>query len=101
MLRNNIFILVFLSTLFSLNFPAIQASEAASIKTVTLAVENMTCRMCPITVRKSLAKVDGVINARSDFDSKTATVKFDSHKTNIEALIAATSNAGYPSSMKE
>jgi len=61
----------------------------------------MTCRMCPITVRKSLTKIDGVISAKSDFDSKTATVEFDSHKTNIDALIAATSDAGYPSSIKQ
>ncbi len=78
-----------------------QAGETDSIKTVTLAVQHMTCRMCPITVRKSLTKLDGVISAHADLDSKTATVKFDTRKTNIAALIAATTNAGYPSSLKQ
>ena len=38
--------------------PAHSAEVAA--KTVTLAVENMSCAACPITVRKALEKVPGV-----------------------------------------
>jgi len=101
MFKKILFIFIFLTAIGGSFFQTVQAGEEASIKTVTLAVENMTCRMCPITVRKSLKKVDGVISASSDFDSKTATVKFDSHKTSIDALIAATTNAGYPSSLKQ
>ncbi|VAX12301.1 Periplasmic mercury(+2) binding protein [hydrothermal vent metagenome] len=96
-------ILFFLMFLIAINgsfFQSAMAADKDSIKTVTLAVKNMTCRMCPITIRKSLKKVDGVISASADLDSKTATVKFDTHKTNIAALIAATTNAGYPSSVK-
>ena len=33
---------------------------AASPQTVTLVVQNMTCELCPITVKKSLEKVPGV-----------------------------------------
>ncbi len=101
MLKKIIFILMFLTAISGSLFQTTQASEAGSGKTVTLAVENMTCRMCPITVRKSLTKIDGVISAQADFDTKTATVKFNPHKTSVEALIAATSNAGYPSSLKK
>ncbi len=101
MLKKTLFIFMFLATIGGSFLQTAQADGAESIKTVTLAVENMTCKMCPITVRKSLAKLDGVISASSDFDSKTATVKFDSHKTSIDALIAATTNAGYPSSVKQ
>lgn len=73
------------------------AAEAAATETVTLAVENMTCAACPITVRKALEKVPGVAKAKVDFDSKTATVTFDPAKTRVEALTKATSGAGYPS----
>ena len=47
---------------------------AATPKTVTLAVQNMTCELCPITVKKSLEKVPGVSAVKVDFDRKTATV---------------------------
>lgn len=73
------------------------ATLAATPKTVTLAVQNMTCGLCPITVIKSLEKVPGVSAARVDFDKKTATVTYDSDKSQPEALTNATRNAGYPS----
>jgi mercuric ion binding protein len=74
--------------------------EAAQTQTVTLAVENMACRICPITVRRALEKVPGVYEATVDFDTKTATVTFDPEKTNVEALIQATTNAGYPATIR-
>lgn len=43
---------------------------AATPKTVTLAVQNMTCELCPITVKKSLEKVPGVSAVKVDFDRK-------------------------------
>ncbi|HED35919.1 MAG TPA: mercury resistance system periplasmic binding protein MerP [Gammaproteobacteria bacterium] len=101
MLKKILFFLLVLTAASGSFFQPAQAGEKGAIKTVTLAVENMTCRMCPITIRKSLMKIDGVISAHADLDSKTATVRFDPHKTNIDALIAATTNAGYPSSVKQ
>jgi len=101
MVKKFIYIFILLLVTSGSFFQSSQANEEESEQTVTLAIENMTCRMCPITVRKSLANIDGVISASSDFDDKTATVKFNPHKTNIDALIAATSNAGYPSSVKQ
>ena len=53
----------------------------AEVKTVTLEVPTMNCATCPITVKKSLET-------------------FDDTKTNINALITATTNAGYPSNLK-
>lgn len=69
-------------------------------QSVTLTVENMTCAMCPITVRKSLEKVDGVVTATADYNTKTATVTFDPRKTTLKALTQATTHAGYPSTVK-
>ncbi len=76
------------------------AAEAAATKTVTLAIENMSCAACPITVRKALEKVPGVAKVKVDFDTKTATVTFDPAKTKVETLTRATTEAGYPSSLK-
>jgi mercuric ion binding protein len=51
--------------------------------------------MCSITIHKALEKVPGVIDAKVDYDRKTATVKYDADKTNPSALIKATTNAGF------
>ena len=70
---------------------------AAGPETVVLDVQNMTCELCPITVKKALDKTPGVASTKVDFDKKTATVKFDTDRANVAALIKATTNAGYPS----
>ena len=68
-------------------------------QTVILDMQNMTCAMCPITIRKALQGVDGVQSARVDFASRTANVTFDPKKTNIETLIKTTTNVGYPATV--
>ncbi len=73
---------------------------AATPKTVTLDVQNMTCAICPITVKKSLEKVPGVSVVKVDFNKKTATVTYDPDKAKPEALTMATTNSGYPSTMQ-
>ena len=70
---------------------------AADPQTVILDVQNMTCELCPITVKKALDKVPGVAATKVDLGTRTATVKFDPDRVNVAALITATTNAGYPS----
>ena len=72
---------------------------AGALQTVTLDVKNMTCAVCPITVKKALEKVAGVTSATVDFDKKTASVTFDPDKANPGTLAKATSDAGYPSTV--
>ena len=69
-------------------------------RTVTLQVQNMTCETCPIVVRKALQRVAGVTSATVDFALKTATVTFDPDQVRPAALTQATTNAGFPSSVK-
>lgn len=75
--------------------------QAAGAETVTLDIPGMSCRFCPITIRKALRKVPGVIRAEASLDTKTATITFDPAKTGVEALIEATTNAGYPSTLRK
>jgi mercuric ion binding protein len=70
-------------------------------RTVTLAVENMTCASCPYIVKKSLAAMPGVSKAEVSFETKSAIVTFDDQKTSIERLTEATAKAGYPSKPKQ
>jgi periplasmic mercuric ion binding protein len=69
----------------------------AAEKTVTLAVQHMTCAACPRTVKASLQAVPGVTSVVVSATEKTAVVTFDDSKAAV-ALVKATTNAGYPSS---
>jgi periplasmic mercuric ion binding protein len=80
---------------------ALASSAAfAADKTVTLAVKNMYCAACPHTVKASLQAVAGVTAVTVSYKDKTATVTYDDSKTDVKALTAATTNAGYPSAPK-
>lgn len=76
------------------------AALAATPQTAVLDVQNMTCGLCPVTVKKSLEKVTGVSQAQVDFAKKTATVTFDADKTSPTALVKATTDAGFPSAVR-
>ncbi|BFN28213.1 mercuric transport protein periplasmic component precursor [Pseudomonas sp. SCT] len=77
------------------------SSVWAASQTVTLLVPGMTCSSCPITVKHALNKVEGVSEAQVSFATKQATVTFDDTLTDVEALTKATTDAGYPSELKE
>lgn len=70
---------------------------AGTLQNVTLEVKNMTCAVCPITVKKALERVPGVTDAKVNFDKKTASVSFDPDKASPAELTKATGDAGYPS----
>lgn len=74
--------------------PVVTAFAAST--TVVLDVQNMTCSLCPVTVKKALQSVPGVDDAKVDFEHKTATVKYDPANADASALVKATTYAGYP-----
>ena len=76
------------------------SSAFAAEKTVTLAVQHMTCAACPRTVKASLQAVPGVTNVAVSAEDKTAVVTYDDRKAQVEAFVKATTNAGYPSEPK-
>lgn len=65
-------------------------------QTVTFAIENMTCALCPVTVMKAMTGVPGVRSVTVDFEAKTATVVFDPAAATAADIAAASTNAGYP-----
>ena len=81
-----------------LAFAMIASSNAlAADQTIALAVENMDCAACPLIVKASLQAIPGVKQAIVSHAAKSVLVTYDDAKTNVEALVAATTNAGYPS----
>lgn len=86
--------LVALSALIAMTSPVWAATQ-----TVTLSVPDMNCAACPITVKKALTKVSGVSKAEVSLERRDAKVSFDDAKTNVETLMHATKDAGYPSTV--
>lgn len=76
------------------------ATVSAADQSVTLSYPGMTCSSCPITIKKALMKVDGVKQVKTDLDKKEAVVMFDDAKTNPVKMSAASTDAGYPATVK-
>ena len=77
----------------------VSGAAFAAEQTVTLAVANMSCATCPPTVRKALSAVPGVTKVVVSLEQKSAVVTFDDQKTTVAALLAAPTNAGYPTQL--
>jgi len=94
------FIVVF--STFGLGLSSVvQAEEQQTTpQTITLQVENMTCGSCPFTVKMALKQVDGVEKVIAKYEGRGegwAKVTFNPNKADVESLVKATTNAGYPS----
>ena len=75
---------------------ASEVTAQANEVTQSFAVENMTCPACPFTVKKAMARVEGVKSITVDFAAKTATAVFDATVTTAQEIAAASTNVGYP-----
>lgn len=61
---------------------------AENLETESFAIEGMTCQMgCANAIESKLAGLDGVQEAKVDFESKLAIVSFDKTKQNKASLI--------------
>ena len=73
----------------------------AAPKTVTLNVAGMTCATCPIAVKKALTRMEGVTAVDVSFQKKEAIVTYDDAKVAESALLKATEDAGFSSTIKK
>lgn len=76
------------------------ASAAATMTEVSFDVPDMTCALCPVTVKAAMSGVDGVQSVEVDFDARSATVIFDPALTDAAAIAEASAQAGYPADVK-
>jgi len=70
---------------------------AAVVKpeTASFSIDGMTCAVgCAKTIEKQLSEMDGVQNAKVDFDKKVAIVNFDLDKLKSEDLVKAVESTG-------
>ena len=85
------------SGLFPLSSALSGSAQAATTEQRSVfTIANMTCALCPITVKTAMLGVTGVKSVVIDFEAKTATVVFDPSAATIEAIGASSTNAGYP-----
>ena len=84
-----------LATAFALS------AHAGEPKRVVLEVPGMNCSLCPISVKKALERMPGVLEAKADLATKSAEATFDPDRASPEALARAVSNAGYPASIRK
>ena len=67
---------------------------AQNVQTASFNIEGMTCAMgCAKTIESELSDLDGVQDAKVDFETKTATVTFDKtvqNPNNLTKIVQAT-----------
>ena len=90
-----------LAAVAMLNFVLLPSVAQAADKTIVLKVTNANCQLCAPIVKRSLSRVAGVeaveVKQADQMADPLATVTFDDALTNVFALIAVTTNAGFPS----
>ena len=60
----------------------------ASLETTTFKIDGMTCAVgCAKVIENKLAGLDGVQDAKVDFDNKTATISYDAAKQSPEKIV--------------
>lgn len=88
-------------TLVPAAFAQSAAESAAALTEITFFVENMTCALCPVTVKAAMSAVEGVREVEVDFPAQTAHVVFDPALTDPAAIAHASAQAGYPAAAQD
>jgi mercuric ion binding protein len=72
-----------------------EVAAAVKPETASFTIDGMTCPDgCAKTIEKKLSEIEGVQNAKVDFDKKQATVNFDLDKLTSDDLVKAVETTG-------
>ncbi len=69
--------------------------NTSDIVTLNMDIEGMTCQACDSHVTHAAYEVDGVIDAKADYETGKASVQFDKSKTNTGEVLRAINATGY------
>lgn len=75
--------------------------DATKLVTIDLKVEGMTCESCNLHVAHAAQELDGVAEAKADFTTGMAEVKFDPSKTSEDKIVESINATGYKVTGKE
>ena len=82
-------------------FILVATAPFAAERSVTLSVPGMFCASCNFIVQAAIQRVEGVVSVAADAEQRTALVVFDDAVTTVEAITAASTNAGYEATVVE
>ena len=74
---------------------AAKSSKVEVNKTITLAVEGMTCEGCENTVKESVEKIPGIASAKASYKDKSVIIAFDSTQAQVNDISMAITGVGY------
>jgi mercuric transport protein len=90
-----VFILAVVLAIFLTGFHTSALSEGVTnTREITLKVDGMKCRMCPLTIKTALKKLNGVVDADVSYKDKEAKVRYDDGKVTVNEIIKSIENAG-------
>lgn len=75
-------------------------ATATNAATTRIQIDGMTCRSCSTSIVRALAKVDGVIEAKVEYDQAEAVVTYDPSKIEPAKLAAVIADLGYPAKVQ-
>jgi mercuric ion binding protein len=76
-------------------------ARAGEPKRVVLDIPSMDYLLCPISVKKALEHMPGVLDAKADLATKRAEATYDPDRVSPEALAKAVTDARYPASIRK
>ncbi|MEC4683587.1 MAG: cation transporter [Nitrospirota bacterium] len=79
--------------------PGMARANQSLTEEVRLSIPSMHCELCPLTVRRALGRLPGVLRVRASLASKTATIWIKKGAVRVRDLERATNDSGYPSSL--
>lgn len=75
--------------------PKKEVAAAVKPETASFTIDGMTCpEGCAKTIEKKLSEINGVQNAKVDFDKKQAVIHFDLDKLTSDDLVKAVETTG-------
>src|SRR5215213_8236164 len=86
---------VLIAFIFTLALTLGASTVSATIRSVTIRVQGMTCGGCATSVEKALKSTEGVQEARVSFERGRAVIKYDDQKVTVEKLRAVISSTGF------
>jgi Cu+-exporting ATPase len=77
------------------------SSPPEKLKKVELPVSGMSCASCVARIEKGLSKMSGISEAKVNFGTEKATIRFDPSQVHIGDFVAAIKDLGYEAGMEK
>ncbi|MER3446276.1 MAG: hypothetical protein C4291_05265 [Candidatus Dadabacteria bacterium] len=70
------------------------SERGTNTQEVTLKVDGMTCRMCPLTIKTALKKLNGIVDADVSYKDKKAKVLYEDGKVTVDDIVKTIESSG-------